>query len=156
VVRLLRDRRGVAALEFALTGSAFSALLLLAMEAAWQLALAGGLDYGAREASRWAATGPTVAATTTIEAEVRRRVASSSGLAIDPTRLAIATENFSSVGSLNAGTGGTAGSGSAGSMVRYRITYSAPALTPLGATFMTNGMLQHSFSVIVRNEPYAR
>ena len=48
VVRpLLRDRRGATAVEFALVGSAFfTVLLLLLMEASWQVAIGAGLHAG--------------------------------------------------------------------------------------------------------------
>jgi len=54
VRRALRDRRGVTALEFALTMPIFLTVILLAMEAAWQLAIGAGLDQasGASSSSR--------------------------------------------------------------------------------------------------------
>lgn len=153
VKRVLRDRRGVTALEFAFTMPIFLTIILLAMEAAWQLAIGAGLDHGTRLAARWAATGQAAPAGSTRVLEVQRLVRESSGLPIRPDRLTVTPESFTAIGGLTAGAA-TPGIGGPDQLTRYRIEYLSEPLTPLGAGLLTAGMFRHAFSVVVRNEPY--
>jgi len=153
VARVLRDRRGVTALEFALIAPVFLTIMLLAMEAAWQLAIGAGLDHGTRLAARWAATGQAPPAGSSRTLEVQRLVRESAGLPIRPDRLTVTPESFAAIGSLTSGVS-TPGIGGPDQLTRYRIEYLADPLTPLGAGLLTGGMFRHAFAVVVRNEPY--
>jgi Flp pilus assembly protein TadG len=153
--RLARDRRGVGAVEFGIIGAAFFTLLLLAFEMAWQMAVAAGLDQGARQAARWVATGAAPPNGSTREAEVLRRISQSSGLPIDVTRLTVATDSFTTLGSINTPIAATPGIGNAEAIVRYRVTYRAAALTPAARMLLPLGEVSHAFTVLARNEPYA-
>lgn len=155
MVGLWRCRRGLVALEFSLIGMALLAMLLLVLEVAWQMAVSAGLDHGARQASRWAATGQAPPAGRTQLDELRRRVVESSGLPIDNSRLAMVVESFAAAADLTRPGTATPGMGGSGEVMRYRITYDAAALTPVGGALLTGGRLPHRFTVIVRNEPYA-
>ena len=52
-----RGRRGVILVEFALVGPLLMLLAMTILEGAWQALTAATLDIGAREASRFGATG---------------------------------------------------------------------------------------------------
>ena len=153
--RFVADRRGVGGVEFAIIGGTFFTLLLLAFEMAWQMALAAGLDQGARQAARWVATGAAPPLGITREAEVLRRISQSSGLPIDITRLTVATDSFTTLGTINTPIAATPGIGNAEAIVRYRVTYRAPALTPAARLLLPLGEVSHGFTVLARNEPYA-
>lgn len=155
MVTRVRDRlgrRGASAVDFALVAPVFIILITLTMEIAWQLAIGAGLDHGTRVASRWAATGQTAPSGLTSPQYVARVVAQSSGMPIVASNLTVTAESFASIGSLNVATPGLGG---AGQIVRFNIVYQSAALTPVGRGLVPNGLLRHSTSVVVRNEPYA-
>lgn len=112
-----RDRRGSAAIEFAIVASAFLAAMMAVIETGWQFATGAALEHGAREASRFAAGGqlapggadpppppqgeaPAAAAARREAiraarwAEIRKLVEESSGTLLDPARLTLRTENY--------------------------------------------------------------
>jgi len=153
--RFASDRRGIGGVEFGIVGAAFFTLLLLAFETAWQMAVAAGLDQGARQAARWVATGAAPPAGSTREAEVLRRISQSSGLPIDITRLSVSTDSFTTLGSINTPAAARPGLGAAEAIVRYRVTYRAAALTPAARILLPLGEVSHAFTVLARNEPYA-
>jgi len=154
VVTLGADRRGAGAVEFAIVASAFLTLLLLILEVAWQVAIAAGLDHGARQATRWVATGQAPPEGWSTESELRRRIVSASGLPLEPARLGVLAESFANPGALLTPGAAMPGLGGAEQVVRYRITYASPALTPIARGLLPAGELLHTLSVIVRNEPY--
>lgn len=153
------SRSGAAAPEFAAVGTALLLFVFLVVEAAWQLALAAGLDHGVRRASRWAVTGEAPAPGATREDEVRRRILAASGLPLVPAALTLEVENAGSVALLDAPAGapGAArpGAGGGGAVVRYRVAYRADALTPMGRALVPGGVLTHRVTFIARSEPFA-
>jgi hypothetical protein len=151
----LRARAGAAAPEFAAVAGAFLLLLFLILEAAWQLALAAGLDHGVRRAARWAITGEAPADGATREEEVRRRVLRASGMPLEPAALTLQLEHAGSVAALTAPGGAQEGAGGAGAVVRYRVAYRAAALTPFGQALMPGGVMTHRQTFLARSEPYA-
>ncbi len=144
--------RGAYTIEFALLTPVFLTLITMTMEIAWQLAIGAGLDHGTRVAARWAATGQSAPSGLTNSQYVARVIAQSSGMPIVASNLTVTTEAFASIGSM---TVSTPGLGTAGQIVRYRITYQSNALTPVGRGLVPNGLFRHSTSVVSRNEPYA-
>ncbi len=152
--RCWADRRAVTGVDFALLAPVFVTFVTLLVEVCWQLALGAGLDHGTRVAARWGTLGALPPAGSTAAQQVARVVREASGMPIDARRLTVTATAFASLGALTAGTGGTAGMGSTGQMVRYEILYMAPALTPIGTTLVPNGLMTHKFTLIARNEPY--
>ena len=97
---LLHDARGATAVEFALVGSAFFAVLLLMMEACWQVAIGAALDAGGREAARWAATGQAPPAGFNATGHVADTILKTSGLPLDSAGLSVTADSFPGFGSL--------------------------------------------------------
>jgi hypothetical protein len=150
-----RARAGAAAPEFAAVVGAFLLLLFLVLEAAWQLALAAGLDHGVRRAARWAITGEAPTDGRTREEEIRLRILRASGLPLEPTALTLQVEHAGSVAALAAPGGAQEGAGGPGAVMRYSVAYRAAALTPFGQALMPGGVLTHRQTFLTRSEPYA-
>jgi Flp pilus assembly pilin Flp len=158
--RLGRDRRGVTALEFAIVALPFLSLVMLIMEVAWQSAVSAGLDRGAREASRWAATGQAPPAGLTREAYIRRMVSETSGLKLTgPIEVTFrAYANYAAVAAAGTLTrcppGGGGGLGGSGVVMRYDIRYISAGLTPIGTSLLPAGLKTHCIVVLTTNEPF--
>jgi Flp pilus assembly protein TadG len=153
-----RSRSGAAAVEFAVIGMAFVALLLLAMEVGWQMVIDSALGVGARSASRFGTTGAAVAQgvippPTDRNTSITDLVILNSGNLLQPSHLQIAEASYASFAAI-AGGAGTAGPGSASQVVQYTFTYTQPYLTPIAATITGQSQVVHSLQITVLNEPF--
>ena len=151
---LLRDRRGATAVEFALVGSAFFTVLLLLMEASWQVAIGAALDAGGREASRWAATGQAPPAGFNATGYVADTILKTSGMPLDSAGLSVTVDSFPGFGSLSNPGASKPGLGGPSDVVRYTVVYRGRGLTPLGRALLPLGVLQIQFVILAKNEPY--
>jgi hypothetical protein len=153
-------RRGALILEFALTGPLLMSLMMTVLEGAWQALTAATLDIGAREASRFGATGAAAPdwlpppAPATREEAVRRVVLWFGPYVLNADRLTVRVTAYAGPGGLGAAAPGQAGAGAAGETVLYELTYQQPFLSPLPALVLGRGSLDHSSRMIVRNEPF--
>ena len=154
VARLRQDRRGATAVEFALVGSAFFTVLLLMMEACWQVAVGAALDMGGREASRWAATGQAPPAGFTATGYVSDTILKTSGLPLTSASLAVTVQSFPGFGALTTPGAAKPGLGGPGDVVQYTVVYRSRGLTPLGRALLPLGALQVQFVILAKNEPY--
>jgi hypothetical protein len=124
-----RDRRGSAAIEFAIVASAFLAVMMAVIETGYQMAVGAALEHGARQASRFASGGllddgtdpppppqgeSAAAAAARREAaranrwaEMQKLIVESSGVLLVASRLALRTENYNegAIGSAFPGAG---------------------------------------------------
>ncbi|MBK1658375.1 TadE/TadG family type IV pilus assembly protein [Paracraurococcus ruber] len=149
---LRRDRRGVSTVEFAVTAGAFFALVLLLIEAAWQVAVAAALDLGTRQASRWVATGQAAPAGQTRTAYASTLILRASGLPLDAATLQVTVESAGSFAAFAAG-GSRPGLGGPGDVLRYTVAYRSMPITPFGRGLMRDG-LQLQLIILAKNEPY--
>jgi Flp pilus assembly protein TadG len=154
VRRLRQDRRGATAVEFALVGSAFFTVLLLMMEACWQVAIGAALDAGGREAARWAATGQAPPAGFNATGYVADTILKTTGLPLSSAGLSVTVESFPGFGSLATPGAAKPGLGGPGDVVRYTVVYRGAGLTPLGRALLPLGVLQIQFVILAKNEPY--
>ena len=146
----MRRRRGSILIEFALIGPMLLALMMTVVEGAWQALTAATLDIGAREASRFGATGaaapdwlpPPVPATR--EEAIRRVVLWFGPHVLHQERLTLRVTVAA----------GQPGAGGAGETVLYELAYEQPFLSPLPALLLGRTSLEHSSRMIVRNEPF--
>lgn len=150
---------GAAALEFAIIGTAFVSLLLLAVETGWQLVIEAALNAGAQAASRFGSTGATVAPNivpppATRNNSIQQIIIQNSGGLLQIAQLQIAEASYASFAAVTAGGPSTPSAGSASQVVQYTFTYTQPYLTPLAATIMRKSNLIHSVNVTVLNEPF--
>ncbi len=151
---LLRDRRGATAVEFALVGSAFFTVLLLLMEACWQVAIGAALDAGGREAARWAATGQAPPAGFNATGYVADTILKTSGLPLSSAALSVTVDSFPGFGALATPGASKPGTGGPSDVVRYTVVYRGRGLTPLGRSLLPLGVLQIQFVILAKNEPY--
>ncbi len=181
--RLVDDRRGVSALEFAIGGAAFLMAMVAVMELGMVMFLSSSLEGGLREASRFGLTGYTPPGTTREQA-IQDIVAENTYGLVDPATLQISYKvypNFESIGQSEPfddtspangtydpgesfqdinGNGqwdadmGTVGLGGPGDIVVYTVRFDWRLMTPLFEPFIDGGTLPIEASVAVRNEPY--
>lgn len=170
--RLLRERRGAAALEFALVAIPFFVMIIGIMEVCWQLATGAALDHAALKASRFGATGtdaiPAWQQRGTPPADLpscRRdgiiwMVSSSTGNLIRPgANLTVTTETWGSVGGITNADGtpnaGAAGAGAGSQISSYTIRYLQPFITGAVAARLWGGPgFTHQTTIVVKNEPF--
>jgi hypothetical protein len=155
-----RGRRGSVLLEFALVGPMLFALMMTVLEGAWQALTAATLDIGAREASRFGATGQSMPdwlpppAPTTREEAVRRVVLHFGPHVLHQDRLTVTVSAFADPASLAAPGAARAGAGGAGETVLYDLAYQQPFLSPFPMMVLGRSALEHRSRTIVRNEPF--
>jgi len=159
-MRRRRAGRGSIALEFALTGPLLMALMMTVVEGAWQALTAATLDIGAREASRFGATGAAAPewlpppAPASREEAIRRVVLWFGPHVLHADRLSLTVAAFAGPQQLGAAAHGQAGAGGAGETVIYELAYQQPFLTPFPALLLGRGALEHRSRMVVRNEPF--
>jgi Flp pilus assembly protein TadG len=150
---------GAVAVEFAIIGTVFVSLLLLAMEAGWQMVIEAALGAGGRAASRFGTTGTLVAAgvsppPTTRDGSILQLVLLNSGGLLQPTLLTIAETSYANFADAKANVHPTGGAGNASQVVQYNFTYKQPYLTPMAIAITNQDFLLHSLAVTVLNEPF--
>jgi hypothetical protein len=150
---------GTVAIEFAIIGSVFVSLLLLAMEVGWQMVIEAALGAGGRAASRFGTTGALVAAgvtppPTTRDGSILQLVLLNSGGVLQPTLLQITENSYASFTDAVNNVHPTSGAGSAGQVVRYTFTYNQAYLTPIAIAIAGQNSLIHTLTVTVLNEPF--
>lgn len=164
--RVLRNRRGASALEFALVAGPFFVLIIGMMESAWQLATSAALDHAALKASRFGATG-----TDSIPAWQRGGTApadlptcrstgiawivssATGGLIRAGQDLTVTTATWGNVGGITGS--GTAGAGNGGQITSYTIRYRQAFITGQVAASLwgSNGFI-HQTTIVIKNEPF--
>lgn len=155
-----RRRRGSILVEFALTGPMLFALMMTVLEGAWQALTAATLDIGAREASRFGATGATAPEwlpppiPTSREDAVRRVVLHFGPYVLHPDRLRVSIAAYAAPGGLATQQGGQPGAGGAGETVLYELSYAQPFLTPFPMLLLGRRDIEHRSRMIIRNEPF--
>lgn len=159
------SRRGSTAVEFAVTAGAFCLLVLLVVETAYHAAIGAALDYGARDAARYGATGQTTDVNRPEQRldDIIARVLNKTRPLLEFERLTVMTESFTAPANnpaggfaqIGAGQPGTPGSvGDAFSIVRYQLSYRQPLLTPVSRLILMRDEIVHSTVLIVKNEPF--
>lgn len=162
VRRSWRDRRGTTALEFAIVGPVFIALMLMAFDFAVQLAVDLALNYGTAAAARYAITGAITGTSgsggsnATNNAAIANVIVSSTGGWLNLSRVMVTATSYANPGSYAAGTGKVSGSnGVGGNVVVYSISYTQPFLTGMAALVgSTSTSITHQTTIVVQNEPY--
>lgn len=159
----MRDRRGVASLEFGLCGLAALMLLLLVFEGCWQFFVGATLDRVTREAGRFGATGnpyPSSLPASTTAGKTPRGPAvmadfaqALSGGVLLPSRLTVTIESAASAAQLGTGAA-RSGAGAGGETARYTFSYRQPVLTPFLATALGSDVVTHVARTVIRNEPF--
>ena len=150
---------GAATLEFAIVAMAFVSLLLLALEAGWQIVIDAALGAGARAASRFGTTGAMVPVGITPPPASRtdsitQLVIQNSGGLLLSSRLIVTETSYASFATIASGGAGTPGPGNAEQVVQYTYSYTQPYLTPMAIALTGAQELVHTVKVTVLNEPF--
>ena len=157
---LARARGGATAVEFGLVALCVLTLLVMVIELSWQIATGAALDYGARQASRFAITGSctppgvTVTSPTNRSSLIRAVVSQSTGNFIVASTLNISFTAYNSFGSYQNAANGTAGAGLGGNTVAYTLSYAQPYLTGLAQLILGKASFTHVITIVVQNEPF--
>jgi hypothetical protein len=152
-------KAGATSIEFAIVGAAFMSLLLLAMEAGWQIVIDAALGAGARAASRFGTTGATAPAgmtppPTSRTDSITQLVIQNSGGLLQASKLTIAETSYANFASVGISGAGTPGPGGGDQVVQYTFVYTQPYLTPIAAAVTGSQRLVHTVAVTVLNEPF--
>ena len=159
---LARARDGATAVEFALVALCFLTLLVMVIELSWQIATGAALDYGARQASRFAITGSctppgvTVTSPTNRSGLIRAVVSQSTGNFISANSLNISSQAYNSFGNYQTATNGTGNAGQGGNTVAYTLSYAQPYLTGLAQSILGSASFTHVITIVVQNEPFIK
>ncbi len=153
-LRFLDCRRGATALEFAFILPAFFLLILLIIETSWQMAIAAGVDHGARRGARWASLGAAAPEGMTRMDRLQQIVLTSSGLPLQGGRLTITPTAFPSFGALATPEAGVPGLGGPDQVVRYVVQYRSVLLTPFARQALMSDILTYRSVFVVQNEPF--
>lgn len=153
--------RGTSALEFALLAPSVVMVILVCLEAGWQIAVGAALEYGAQRAARLGVVGSVVANGATApdqarKSAIRALVLTSTGGMLHDSQLAdISTQSFA--GFSAAGGNGTSSPGAGGDVVRYKLTYVQPFIMgPLAETMTGLKSIEHTSTVVLTNEPFPK
>jgi hypothetical protein len=152
-------KAGAASVEFAIVGAAFVSLMLLAMEAGWQIVTDAALGAGARAASRFGTTGATAPAgmtppPTSRTDSITQLVIQNSGGLLQASQLTIAETSYPSFASIGISGTGSPGPGKGDQVVQYTFVYTQPYLTPIAIAITGSQQLVHTVAVTVLNEPF--
>jgi hypothetical protein len=162
-----RRRLGATAVEFAVAAGVFCMLLLLIVETAYHMTVAAALDYGARDAARYGATGQSTDPTRPQQRldDIIERVLAKTRPILQFERLTVTAESFAAPANdpaapfaqIGAGQPGALGdAGAAFAIVRYDLRYQQPLLTPIARILLGRSSLEHRSVLIVKNEPFVQ
>ncbi len=153
--RLLADRRGSMAVEFAIASSIALALIFAAIDVGRLFIVSGLLNASLRQISRenqvrlepYTSDEFNVAAAVTIAARA-------AGM-LDPNLVAIATTVYTDFDALADGTADASAppGGRAAQIVKYRLSYTMDYYTPFVGILMDSANFSHVAEIIVYNEP---
>jgi Flp pilus assembly protein TadG len=164
--RVLRQRRGASASEFAIIAGPFFLLILGTCEAAWQLATGAALDHAALKASRFGGTGaqsipswqrggtPVADLPTCRGTGITWMItAATNGFIKAGQNLTVTTNTWGNLGTVTGAGAETAGTG--GQITSYTIRYLQPFITgPVAASFWGGTGLTHQTTIVIKNEPF--
>jgi Flp pilus assembly protein TadG len=183
LVRLVRGRRGVTAVEFALLAPVCMLLVSIFIDIAMIMFITNVMEGGLREASRYAITGY-VEQGKTREQKIKEIIVDHSYKLMKESDIAMSYKVYASFADIGKpepfvdknGNGkydsgeaytdvnnngkwdddmGAAGIGGPGDIVAYIVTYKWALWTPMASEILGNdGTITLSASVAVRNEPY--
>jgi Flp pilus assembly protein TadG len=149
--RILVNRDGSAAVEFAASSFALVATFVMLLEASTMFFAQGVLEAAVDRAARFAITGAEPAGMTR-EERLMELVASMSMGMIDTTGVQIQTAAYSSYLAVGTTGAGTAGLGDGDQVLKVEAALTWPGLTPLLQTVV--GTVQLDASAVVRNESF--
>ncbi len=151
---IFSDRRGAAAVEYALVLPMFLLAVIVIIETAWQMAVAAAVDHGARRGARWVSLGVAAPEGVSRAEQLARVAATAAGLPLRPEALSISATAFPNHAALATPAAGVAGLGGPDQVVRYTLEYRSSLLLPFAHQLLPAGWLTYRATVIVQNEPF--
>jgi len=150
-------RRGSVTVEMALISPIFFLMLMGITEMGLMLGAQQLLENAAFNTSRLAKTGYVANGQTQTQTvnQILTQELQSYGALITTSNVTMTETAYSSFSGAGSGTGGTSGFGSQQQIVAYKISYPWKLFTPmLSAIIGTNGIVNLTTTIVVRNEPY--
>jgi Flp pilus assembly protein TadG len=150
-----RARRGATAVEMALIAPVFFLLLMGVTEITLLLTAQMMLENAAYNTSRLAKTGYVLTGQNQMQtvSQTMDNELQSFGSLINTANVVLTATTYNSFAAI--GSGGTTGLGSAQQIVVYTITYPWALFTPMLKDLIgTNGVVNLTARIVVRNEPY--
>jgi len=157
----LRDKRGIAAVEFALVLPVFVFLIFAVIDFGWYFFVQHTIQYATREGVRLALVGRTLTDdkgnAMTREASIIKTIKDNASLAVDPKDLNISIFPVSS----DSGYGDpehwdeTQNAGEPGAIMRVRTRYTYHLLTPLIGYFFSGGKIPVQAEATYKNEQFS-
>lgn len=166
VRRVLRQRRGASASEFAIIAGPLFIMILGACEAMWQLATGAALDHAALKASRFGGTGSNAIPAwqrggtapedmpTCRSAGITWMVSAATGRMIrEGANLTVTTNTWGNLGGVAGAGVQTPGAG--GQITSYTIRYLQPFISgPVAASLWGGPGFTHQTTIVIKNEPF--
>lgn len=158
LLRVAKDRRGVAILEFAIVGPAFIFFVFAMIDAMWMLTIELAMNEGVHEAGRLGSLGNTPSSGTR-EAAIKNLLVQRGAGMLDATKLTVTMTTFGSGNprdyATRTGTTTTAtGAGLTRQLVQYQVAYVQPLITPIGIAYNGGTTVTHTATIVVQNEPF--
>ena len=157
---VLRDRRGIGALEFAAVGSLVMTMTLAVVELSLQVATSAALEWSAQRASRFGITGSsTLRDAPASMPSCRSRIIpwlvtySTAGF-LAGDQLTLEMTSYGDNVPATPSDPGQPGPGAAGEVVSYHLTYRQPFITPIAVMLAGRSEVIHQANVLVRNERF--
>jgi Flp pilus assembly protein TadG len=153
-----RARKGTTAVEMALIAPVFFLLLMGMTEMGLMLGAQQLLENATFNTSRLAKTGYVTSGQTQGQTvnQVLNNELQSYGTLLSPANVTMTSTSYTSFTNSGTGTSGTTGMGAATQIVVYTVKYPWKLFTPmLSAIIGTNGVVNLTSQIVVRNEPYS-
>jgi Flp pilus assembly protein TadG len=150
-------RKGAVSVEFALLSPVFFLFMMGSVELCLMMGAQQLLENAAFNTSRLAKTGYVASGETQGQtvSQILISELQSYGTLIDTTKVTMTEAAYSSFQAAGSGTGGTAGYGTQQQIVVYNVSYGWKLFTPIISAVMgTNGIVNLTTQIVVRNEPY--
>ncbi|MDE1900497.1 MAG: pilus assembly protein [Alphaproteobacteria bacterium] len=150
-------RRGATAVEMAIIAPVFFMMLMGTVEMCLMMGAQQILENAAFNTARLAKTGYTGSGETQAQTvtQILDNELKAYGSMLDPNNVTVTETAYSDFSNAGTNTGGTSGYGTQQQIVAYTFTYPWKLFTPMMSEIIgTNGIVNLTSTIVVRNEPY--
>jgi Flp pilus assembly protein TadG len=150
----LRDKSGIAAVEFALVLPLFMTLVFAVIDFGYYFFVQNTLQYATREGVRLALVGGTISGATRLDS-ILQTIKDNAALAVDPDKLSISIFPVTGTYGDPSGWNTTQDPGNPGDIMRVRTSYTYNFLTPLIGSFFSGGTILVQAEATYKNEDFS-
>jgi hypothetical protein len=149
----LREKSGIAAVEFALVLPLFVTLVFAIIDFGWYFFVQHTLQYATREGVRLALVGGTIGEENRLDSIIKT-IEDDAKLAVDPEKLSISIFPVTGAYGDPGGWEGTQDPGNPGDIMRVKTRYTYDFLTPLIGHFFSGGNILVQAEATYKNEEF--